>query len=145
MLAALLKSDAIKYATLVNCLERFGRKHLAPVKRRELKNRIQRSGEELQDSVAGIRYLAQEAYPNMDLEFVDSATVDSFVNGIRDFEAQSLIRMHSCKNITAASDYALEVEAARRASRRSAVIHQFCRERPKIRCFWCNKEGHYQM
>ncbi len=70
VLAAFHQSDTIEYATLVNCLEqRFGQKHLAPVKKRELRNHIQKSGEGLQDYAAYIRRLAQEAYPSVDLEF----------------------------------------------------------------------------
>ncbi len=56
VLAALPHSDTIEYASLVNRLEqRFGQKHLAPVKRRVLMNRIQKSGEVLQDYAADIR------------------------------------------------------------------------------------------
>ncbi len=41
VLAALPQSDTIECATLVNCLEqRLGQRHLTPVKRRELRNRI---------------------------------------------------------------------------------------------------------
>ncbi len=39
--------------------------------------------------------------------------------------------MHSCKNISAALAYALEVEAARTASRRPVMIHQIRKENPK--------------
>ncbi len=52
----------------------------------------------------------------MDPEFVESASVDSFVDGNWDWEVQSLVRIHSCQNITVALACALEVEAARRAS-----------------------------
>ncbi len=81
----------IEYATLVNCLEqRFGQKHIAPVKRWELGNHIQKPGEGLQDYVADIRCLVWETCPSMDLEFVESAAVDGFVDGIWDWEVQSL-------------------------------------------------------
>ncbi len=49
VLAALPQRNTIEYATVVNNMEqRFGQKHLAPMKRWELKNRIQKSGEGLQ-------------------------------------------------------------------------------------------------
>ncbi len=70
---------------------------------------------------------------------------DSFVKGIRDWEVQLLVCMHSCKNIITALAYALEVEAARRASRRPALVHQLRGECLKIPCFRYNKEGHYQV
>ncbi len=57
-----------------------------------------------------IRCLAQEAYPSMDPKFVESAAVVSFGGEIQDWQVQSLARMHSCKNITAALTYALEIE-----------------------------------
>ncbi len=57
---------------------------------------------------------------------------------------QSLVRTHSCKNITAALAYALKVEAAKRASCKSATVHELRGEHSKIRGFPCNKEGHYQ-
>ncbi len=64
----------------------------------------------------------------MDPEFVESATVDSFVDGFRDWEVQLLVRMHFCQNITTALAYALEVEAARRALGRMAMVFQLKEE-----------------
>ncbi len=69
-----------------------------------LKRSIQKPGEGLQDYAADIQ--AQEAYPSMGQEFVESARVDSVVDGIRDWEVQLLVYIHSCKNITAALAYA---------------------------------------
>ncbi len=87
MLAALPPSDTIEYVTLINCLQqRFGQRHLAIVNRRELKNRIQKSGEGLQDYEVDMRHLAQKVHPSMDPQFVESAAVDRFVDGIRDWE-----------------------------------------------------------
>ncbi len=86
------------------------------MKRRKLKNSIQKSGERLQDNAADIQRLAQEAYSSMNPEFVESAVVDSLVDGIRNWKVQSLVCMHSYKNITATLTYALEVEAVRKAS-----------------------------
>ncbi len=132
VLTALPQSDTIECATLINCFEqRFRQKHLAQVKKRELRNRIQKSGEGSQDYVADIWRLAQEAYPNMNPEFVESTAVDSFIDGIWDWEVQSLVRVHSCKNIAAALVYALEVEAVRRASSRLVMVHQIREENPK--------------
>ncbi len=132
VLATLPQSDNIEYASLVNCLEqRFGQKHLAPLKRRELKNHVQKCGEGLQDYAADIWRLAQEVYPNINLEFVESTAVESFVDGIWDWEVQSLVHMHSSKNITTALAFALEVEAARRTSLRPVMVHQIREENPK--------------
>ncbi len=66
--------------------------------------------------------LTQEAYLSMDPEFVESAAVNSLRDRIRDWEVQSLVHMHSRKNITAALAYALKVETARRASCRSRKV-----------------------
>ncbi len=90
-----------------------------------------KSGEGLQDYVADIQRLAQEAYLNMDPEFVDSVAVDSFVDGIRDWEMLLLVRRPSWKNITAALASALEVEDGRGASRRLTMVHQLKAEYPK--------------
>ncbi len=57
------------------------------MKRRELKNRIQKSGHGLQDDAGDIWRPTQETYPSMDTEFVESAAVDSFVDEIQDWEA----------------------------------------------------------
>ncbi len=56
------------------------------------------------------------------------AAVERFVDGIRDWEVQSLVCMHSCKNTTAALTYALEAEIARRTSRRPVMILQLRKE-----------------
>ncbi len=89
------------------------------MKRRKLKNRVQKSGEGLQDYAADIKELMHAAYPEL-----MGAIVDSFVDGICDWKVQSLVCMHSCKNTTTAPAYVLEIEVARRASNRPAVVHQ---------------------
>ncbi len=65
----------------------------------------------------------------MNPEFVENAAVDSFVDGIRDWKVQSLVRMHSCKNITAALVCALKVEAPKvccRARGNDGWYGQYC-------------------
>ncbi len=100
--AALLQIDTIEYATLMNCLQqRFAQKHTAPVKREKLKNCKQKSRKGLQDYTTDIQRFAQEAYPSMDPESVESAAVEIFVDSMHDWEMQSLDRIHSCKSITA--------------------------------------------
>ncbi len=100
------------------------------MKRQELKNHRQKSREELQDYVADIQRLAKEAYPGTGPEFVERAAVDSFIDGIWDWEVQSLVRIHSYKNITAALAYVLEIETAKRTSRRPVMVHQLTEENP---------------
>ncbi len=101
------------------------------MKRWELKNCVQKSGEGLQNYAADIRRLAQEAYTSTDLEFGESAAANSFVDGICDWKVQSLVRTPSCRNIAAALAYALEVEVARRISCGPVKVHQLGEENPK--------------
>ncbi len=67
----------------------------------------------------------------MDQECVEGAAVDSFVDGIRNWEVQLLVRMHCSKTITAALAYALEVETARRASYGPVMVNQLREENSK--------------
>ncbi len=100
VLTVLPRSDTIEYVSLVNCLEkRFEQKHLALVKRRELKNRTQKCGEGLQD-YAQTSDASPKRHTQARIQILWSATVERFINGIQGWKVQSLVHMHSCKNVT---------------------------------------------
>ncbi len=63
-----------------------------------------------------------------------------FVDGIWDWEGQSLVCMHSCENITAALAYVLKVEAAGIATHRPVLVQQRRDEYPKKQKLSSNKE-----
>ncbi len=65
---------------------------------------------------------------------MESAAVDSFIDGIHGWNIQSLVRMHSYKNTTDRLSFALEVKAERRASCRPIAVQQLkgeCTKEPK--------------
>ncbi len=62
---------------------------------------------------------------------LENVTVDGFVDGIGDWEVQPLVHIQACNNVTTALAYALEVEAARRASCIPVMAHQLREGHPK--------------
>lgn len=102
---------------MVKVLEqRFGQAHLASIRRRELRYRRQGRGESLQTFSSEVLRLSQEAYSEATIASIEQAELDTFVDGIFDWEVQSKVRISRCRTIKEALSFVLKVEAARKAS-----------------------------
>ncbi|KAJ8919094.1 hypothetical protein NQ315_012079 [Exocentrus adspersus] len=103
------------YKAVTSALEkRYGDAHLQHVYQAQLRNRKQRFEETLQQYEADVFNLA---YPTAPAEVIEQLSVSSFVDGLRDPEISLLIRLARHKTISEALAQALEIEAAKEASR----------------------------
>ncbi|KAJ8909927.1 hypothetical protein NQ315_005646 [Exocentrus adspersus] len=106
------------YAMLTSALERrYGDAHLQHVYQAQLRSRRQRFEETLQQSEADISRMVNLAYPTAPAEVIEQLSVSSFIEGLRDPEIGQLVRLARHKTISEALAQALEIEAAKEASR----------------------------
>ncbi|KAJ8910601.1 hypothetical protein NQ315_003971 [Exocentrus adspersus] len=106
------------YATLTSALERrYGDAHLQYVYQAQLRSRRQRFEETLQQYEADISRMVNLAYPTAPAEVIEQLSVSSFIEGLRDPEIGQLVRLARLKTISEALAQALEIEAAKEASR----------------------------
>ncbi|KAJ8914650.1 hypothetical protein NQ315_017344 [Exocentrus adspersus] len=106
------------YATLTSALERrYGDAHLQHVYQAQLRSRRQRFKETLQQYEADISRMINLAYPTAPAEVIEQLSVSSFIEGLRDPEMGQLVRLARHKTISEALAQALEIEAAKEASR----------------------------
>ncbi|KAJ8909592.1 hypothetical protein NQ315_003466 [Exocentrus adspersus] len=113
------------YATLTSALERrYGDAHLQHVYQAQLRSRRQRFEETLQQYEADISRMVNLAYPTTPAEVIEQLSVSSFIEGLRDPEIGQLVRLARHKTISEALAQALEIEAAKQASRGTSKIRQ---------------------
>ncbi|KAJ8910595.1 hypothetical protein NQ315_003965 [Exocentrus adspersus] len=113
------------YATLTGALERrYGDAHLQHVYQAQLRSRRQRFEETLQQYEADISRMVNLAYPTAPAEVIEQLSVSSFIEGLRDPEIGQLVRLARHKTISEALAQALEIEAAKQASRGTSKIRQ---------------------
>ncbi|KAJ8912163.1 hypothetical protein NQ315_006127 [Exocentrus adspersus] len=92
------------------------------------------------------------AYPTAPAEVIEQLSVSNFVDRLRDPEISQLVRLARHKTISEALAQALEIEAAKQASRgQTKFLQKLTNEqetenstnkRRPIRCWTCGVEGH---
>ncbi|KAJ8913106.1 hypothetical protein NQ315_000563 [Exocentrus adspersus] len=113
-----IRKASTTYATLTSALERrYGDAHLQHVYQAQLRSRRQRFEETLQQYEADISRMVNLAYPTAPAEVIEQLSVSSFIEGLRDPEIGQLVRLARPKTISEALAEALEIEAAKEASR----------------------------
>lgn len=113
------------YEAVVRQMERrYGDKHLQQVYQAQLKARVQKVGESIQVFESDIARLVRQAYPTAPDDFLEQLAVQSFIDGLRDCEAQQALRLARAKNLGDVLAHALEFEAAKQASRGHLKIRQ---------------------
>ncbi|KAJ8909603.1 hypothetical protein NQ315_003713 [Exocentrus adspersus] len=90
----------------------------------QLRSRRQRFEETLQQYEADISRMVNLAYPTAPAEVIEQLSVSSFIEGLRDPEIGQLVRLARHKTISEALAQALEIEAAKQASRGTSKIRQ---------------------
>ncbi|KAJ8921725.1 hypothetical protein NQ315_010635 [Exocentrus adspersus] len=83
----------------------------------QLRNRKQRFEETLQQYEADVSRMVNLAYPTAPANVIEQLSVSSFVDELRDPEISQLVRLARHTTISAALAQALEIEAAKEASR----------------------------
>ncbi|KAJ8912803.1 hypothetical protein NQ315_014386 [Exocentrus adspersus] len=116
---------SLNYAVLTSALERrYGDAHLQHVYQAQLRSRRQRFEETLQQCEADISRMVNLAYPTAPAEVIELLSVSSFIEGLRDPEIGQLVRLARPKTISEALAQALEIEAAKEASRFASNPYQ---------------------
>ncbi|KAJ8948861.1 hypothetical protein NQ318_013514 [Aromia moschata] len=130
------------YESIIGALEiGYGHKYLRQVYQSQIKSRQQKSNESLQEYEADIERLIHLANPQAPKEFLEQIGIQTFIDGLVDFEMQQALRLGRHTTISDALVAALEFKDAKEASRsyksrdlreRMDRIHRFAREKLKI-------------
>ncbi|KAI5728107.1 hypothetical protein M8J77_011685 [Diaphorina citri] len=157
LIQTLPKDSNLTYDELVSVIERrFGDEHMQDVYRIQLRNRMQKSGESLQELHADIERLAYLSYSHSNPELLNLMAYDAFVNAIADPELQLAVRLAGKKTTPEALAYALTFEAAKQASRTALPVRRVTfsdeaahhstsdrrNEKDENHCWHCNTRGH---
>ncbi|CAK1596147.1 unnamed protein product [Parnassius mnemosyne] len=136
------------YEQLLEALEaRYGDAHLEHVFRAQLKDRVQRSNENLQQWALEVEKLVRKAYQSVPALIVGNL-VQTFIDGIRDLEVRAVVRLGHHEMLKDALTHALEVEAVRqdhRSHRVREVAAATVQDRNKgysPRCYGCGERGY---
>ncbi|XP_044745097.1 golgin subfamily A member 6-like protein 7 [Coccinella septempunctata] len=121
-----------KYGDLIAALElRYGNQHREQLYRTQLKTRVQKSNESLQEFEADVQSLIQLAYPEAPEGFKEQLAVQTFIDGLKDIEIQRTLRLTSFKRCSEALVRSLEVEAAFNISTRPKMRTVSIEESPQ--------------
>ncbi|CAG5020161.1 unnamed protein product [Parnassius apollo] len=138
----------VTYKQLLEALEAiYGDAHLEHVFRAQLRDRVQRSNENLQQWDLEVEKLVRKAYQSVPA-LIEGNLVQTFIDGIRDLEVRAAVRIGHHETLKDALARALEVEAVRQDHRphrirevAAATVH----DRNKgysPRCYGCGEKGH---
>ncbi|KAI5742809.1 hypothetical protein M8J77_011525 [Diaphorina citri] len=157
LIQTLPKDSNLSYDELIRVIERrFGDEHMQDVYRIQLRNRMQKSDESLQELHADIERLAYLSYSHSNPELLNLMAYDAFVNAIADPELQLAVRLAGKKTTTEALAYALTYEAAKQASRTALPVRRVTfsdeaahhstsdrrNEKDENHCWHCHTRGH---
>ncbi|KAJ8948524.1 hypothetical protein NQ318_000064, partial [Aromia moschata] len=119
------------YDRIVGALEiRYGHKYLRQVYQSQIKSRQQRTNESLQEYEADIERLIHLAYPQAPKEFLEQIGIQTFIDGLVDTEMQQALRLGRHTTICDALIAALEIKAAKEASRSyKSLVRQIASKR----------------
>ena len=94
------EEDRNRYSPLTAALElRFRNGHLKKVFAAQVKTRIQKAGESLQEFEADVKRLVRLEYSDAPPSFQETFATETFVNGIRDTATVKLIRSYKYQRI----------------------------------------------
>jgi hypothetical protein len=106
------------YEEILQALEDcFGEDLFGAAYRSQLKVRMQKAGESLQDFATAIQQLAHRAYPALPEEHIRREAVKAFVDGIEDYGGKIRLLLGGEKTLSEALLQALELQAVLIAAR----------------------------
>ncbi|GFU19192.1 uncharacterized protein TNCV_4397741 [Trichonephila clavipes] len=119
ILQTLLDTERLNLNSLYNTLDlRFGMKYAKDYAHLQMKTRLQKTGEKLQEYASEIERLANLAFSGYPAKVREKISQQYFVYGLKNGEIQRAIRMTEVQNLKSALLYALKLEATAQASRR---------------------------
>lgn len=129
--------------------QRYGDGHLQTVYRSQLKARVQRSGESLQEFAAGVEQLSQLAYVSAPTDIQQHLATQAFIDGLRDQEMRRTLLMGDHRTVSTALVQALTLEAAKKASHAVIPVRRIVtpssegdEARKTLKCWQCGELGH---
>ncbi|GFU98105.1 uncharacterized protein TNCV_1491291 [Trichonephila clavipes] len=117
VLQTLPDTKRLNLNTLYNDLDlRFGQKYSKDYARLQMKRRLQKTGESLQEYAFEIQRLTSLAFSEFSANVRERISFEYFVNGLKDEEIQRAVRMEDVQDIKSALLYALRLEAVNQVS-----------------------------
>jgi hypothetical protein len=157
-------ADRQNFDVLLRRMEmRFGHQHMDQLYRSQLKNRIQKPNESLQEFESDIAHLVRKAYPSVDDGVYETLAIERFLDGLWEPETQQAIKLARPQTLSEALTQALEFEAVQQSVKGHArvraaeaedrsdesleelvkkVIEKLKTGRREIRCWRCGERGH---
>ncbi|GFT08309.1 uncharacterized protein TNCV_1439081 [Trichonephila clavipes] len=119
ILQTLPDTERLNLNSLYNALDlRFSQKYSKDYACLQMKTRLQKTGESLQEYASEVERLANLAFTDYPPTVQEAISLQSFVDGLKDGEIQKAVRMADVQDLKSALLYALKLEAATQASRR---------------------------
>ncbi|GFW87601.1 uncharacterized protein TNCV_4485661 [Trichonephila clavipes] len=119
VLQTLPDTERLNLNSLYNALDlRFGQKYSKDYARLQMKTRLQKTGESLQEYASEVERLANLTFSDHPAIVREAISLQYFVDGLKDGEIQKVVRMADVQDLKSALLYALKLEAATQASRR---------------------------
>ncbi|GFY10973.1 uncharacterized protein TNCV_1124941 [Trichonephila clavipes] len=121
ILQTLTDTERLNLNSLYNALDlRFGQKYSKDYVCLQMKTRLQKTGESLQEYASEVERLANLAFSNHPATARETFSLQYFVEGLKDGEIQKAVRIAYVQNLKTALLYALKVDAANEASCRDS-------------------------
>lgn len=152
------QKERCNLATIMELLDaRYGERHLASLRQRQLLTRRQRQGESIQDFEADIARLSQLVYSEIPIKVRESLSTETFLKGLLNGDLEEKVRLMRPKSSKEALGMALELEACQQAcgTKRPVrelaldeeaveqIVHRVFQKNRKGLCYRCNKPGHF--
>ncbi|GFS99132.1 uncharacterized protein TNCV_822531 [Trichonephila clavipes] len=120
ILQTLPNTERLNLNSLYNALDfRFGQKYSKDYARLQMKKRLQKTVESLQEYAFEEERLTNLAFSNQPATVREVISLQYFVNGLKEGEIQKAVRMADVQDLKSALLYALKLEAATQASRKN--------------------------
>ncbi|GFV45328.1 uncharacterized protein TNCV_2824721, partial [Trichonephila clavipes] len=111
--------ERLNLNSLYNALDlRFGQKYSKEYARLQMKTRLQKTGESLQEYASEVERLINLAFSDHPATVRETISLQYFVEGLKEGEIQKAVRMADVQDLKSALLYALKLEAAIQASRK---------------------------
>ncbi|GFW22782.1 uncharacterized protein TNCV_2765941 [Trichonephila clavipes] len=119
ILQTLPDTERLNLNSLYNALDlRFNQKYSKDYARLQMKTRLQKTGENLQEYASEVERLANLAFSDHPATVRKAISLQYFVDGLKDGEIQKAVRMADVQDLKSALLYDLKLEAATQTSRR---------------------------
>ena len=104
--------------------DRYGEHQVAAAYRPQLKGRVHKSGETLQDFAAAVEQLANRALVGHPVAFFQTEVTHAFIDGIRDREVKQHLLKGGDRNLNESLNQALKMETSKAAAQPPARLQE---------------------